>query len=232
MVHGESNNFFHHFIVWMRNSTMDGLPNIAESRKSVIRLIFWLIMFGTCLGLCIFVVTKNIKDYLEFEVTTTDRVVAKDEIPFPVVTICNQNPFVTPEASTFIKQYIYENFQKNITSSQDLIDLFGSEEVFLKEVYWFLSQLTDPKYNETLKRSFGYSFDDMFPKVTFNELPIDLTNKTQWYFDPLFGNCYRFNLQELNEYREGYGLFFEAFIGLPYELNNYLFEPMAKGKVL
>lgn len=214
---------------WCYHTTCDGLPNLVHTRKHLVRFLFWLGMFSACLGLGIYVVVQNVTDYYAYEVTTTDRLVAYDRVRFPIVTFCNQNPFAHPRANAHIQRYFYETYKVNVSSYEDVMDLLGAEES-AREMSWVLYSLANPtSTNDSERQSIGYSYEDMFLKATFNHEPIDPRAVVKWYFDPVYGNCYRFNLSSMYATRQGYGLYVEAFIGLPYDQHDYIFESTTRG---
>lgn len=210
--------FFKAFEKWCFNSTLDGLPNIIKARKNVYLFIFWIMMFAICLGLCIFVLTKNIMDFYEYEVTTQDRIVAYDEIKFPIVSICQENPFINPEANNFLENF----FNKT---------LINDYENSMKKRMWALYNLASPSYNNSVKKSIGYSAIELFLNLSFNNNNLDPIKNLEWFFDPTFGNCYRLNVETLYASRAGYGFYAEIFTGLPYDQHSYIYEPLSRGNL-
>lgn len=225
------------FELWLINSTMDGFPNLARAKWHLTHFIFWLLLFLASLGLCIYMVTKSILDYYQFDVVTTDRLTVPSQINFPVVTFCNQNLFLNPNATKYIKNYMLTNYGFNVSSYQDLIKVFGGPLNADSEISWMIYQTSNLNFQDSTRRSFGYSAEDMFFKLEFNGELVNISRDLEWYYDVNFGNCYRFNSKSgqadsYNVSRTDNRLYAELFTGLPYAYNQYLYEPNLRGLIL
>lgn len=91
--------------IWARSTTTHGVQKLSNARQ-IFGQIFWILFILLALALCFTVVAKNITDYLQFEVTTKIRIIDKTEIEFPAISLCNLNPFITPSANAYIKNYM------------------------------------------------------------------------------------------------------------------------------
>ncbi len=124
-------------------SYVHGLPKIFKSEKNLIVRSIWLTCIIASLGFCAFLLYTNIFDFLGYEVTTKIQIF--NEIPkvFPRVVICNNSPFVTNFAKTFLEQ-VRSNL-KGIESD----DLF-----FIQR---FIPPLAAFASNSTIRRALGYN---------------------------------------------------------------------------
>ena len=221
------------FKKWCLDSSLDGLPSIARATSHILYLIFWITLFLGSVGLCAYMVAKSIIEYYQYDVITTDRLIAYNSIPFPIVSFCNENKFLSPEANVYIRDYFYKNFgATNISSFKDITNWFGSVDAASEEINWMMYELSDAKLKDSVRQSLGYSAEETFYKLEFNDQPVNLSTDLVWFFDPSHGNCFRFNSgsHRFNSTRMGYGLYAEIFTGLPYEYTNYIYEPNSKGK--
>lgn len=218
------------FKTWCEDSTMDGLPSIAYASRHLAHFVFWIVLFFGCVGLGLYMVSRNIMDYLSFQVTTTDRVTPYNQLTFPVVTFCNENMFLSPRANEFIRDYFNTTYGLNVNSYQDIVKHFGGSDNAWMEVYWLGYQLSSGVWNETVLKSLGYSPNQMFYSIQFANYSLDPSTDLEWYFDVKYGNCYRFNSnQTFNASRLGYGLYVELFTGLPYNYHKYILESDSVG---
>lgn len=106
----------YHVKTWALSTTTHGVQKLANAKKIYSR-IFWILFILVALSLCFFVIANNIIQYLQFDVTTKIRIIDQKEVIFPVVSICNINPFITPYAEQFIRDYFsnkYYTFLNNL----------------------------------------------------------------------------------------------------------------------
>ena len=92
---------------WALSTTTHGVQKFTKAQKSHTR-VFWIIFIFMALGLCSYVVVNNIIQFMKYDVTTKIRIVDQQSVIFPVISICNMNPLVTPSAGRYIKEYFLE----------------------------------------------------------------------------------------------------------------------------
>ena len=71
-------------------TTIGGLSNAGLS-TSRFRQVLWLVIFFSLTGYTIKLLSDNVSDYLDYNVTTTTEISYTPRQIFPAVTICNQN---------------------------------------------------------------------------------------------------------------------------------------------
>lgn len=217
---------------WCIVSSIHGLSNIVRAH-SYWRLFFWLIMLLVCSVLCILLVVSNILDYLRYDVITKARTLplSQDEF-FPVVSMCNENPLISPESNRFIKEFFLENYGLNVNTYDDVLKNLDPDKA--KNAY---RQLL---YSMNLPRdfsSFGYPVNNVIDSINFygESYPIA---ELESFFDPYYGPCFRFNsgknLTGQNVKREnlavaGIGLDLVVFMGVTDDIRDYLYQPSNRG---
>jgi hypothetical protein len=116
------------FWKWSDSSTSHDYPNIFRTQHNSIRVL-WSISFLASFILCFLLVYKSIIEFFNFDVVTKVRVVEESPTLFPVVTLCNKNPFLTQQASKLIENtyfdYMNETGQLNSLSLNALKSNFG-----------------------------------------------------------------------------------------------------------
>lgn len=71
-------------------TTIGGISNVGFSTSRV-RQVLWLVIFFALTGYTIKLLSDNVSDYYEYNVTTTTEISYTAGQNFPAVTICNQN---------------------------------------------------------------------------------------------------------------------------------------------
>lgn len=206
---------------WSMSTTSHGIPQIVQAKKFYVKVV-WAVFLLASIALCAIMVITSVEDFLRFEVTTKIRDKTYDQLTFPTVTICNTNPFVTEDASTFLRNVMTR--RTNISSYfDDGDDDFGhlvnlSDPTQISSIMYLTNH---PKFNQTLKRSFNYWPERLY-KFRFLNIDQDVSTNLSWYYHPLYGNCYRFNsgydlngnrVEVLSTGQEQFGFGVEMFIG-------------------
>ena len=156
-------------------TTAHGLPNIVNAKYIPLKLI-WMFCCVLSISLCGYLTTRNVLDFLNYEVVT--KITVNQEIPiiFPTITICNRNPFNTEYAMSFINDL--EN---------------STDRSFWNDYYWFYSRANVFNKSDEEKKKFGLKLDETIIVCSFNSLPCNLSNDFVWVYYSHYGNCYRFN---------------------------------------
>ena len=85
-------------------TTGHGLPHLIRCTRWYQRVI-WVISIFLSIALCLFMVSKAILQYLDFDVTTKIRVESNAELVFPVVSFCGLNPWLSGKSYYYLKAY-------------------------------------------------------------------------------------------------------------------------------
>jgi hypothetical protein len=80
---------FKKFEEWCKESSGQGIPNIVRKNTASAKLI-WIVFTLASVGLCGYMISRSVNQYLEYEVTTKIRKEIKSNVPFPVISICNK----------------------------------------------------------------------------------------------------------------------------------------------
>lgn len=146
---------------WANITSFHGIQNIVKTVQ-LWRKIFWLIFFLGMVGLCVFSVQKLLIDYFKFEVTTTIRTIPQTgDQQFPVVSICNQNPYVSPDANKYLQTYFINKFNITATSFEDLVKNLGLQNT-IKEINWAFYLMANNQINENKSHEIGYDVENVF----------------------------------------------------------------------
>jgi hypothetical protein len=130
--------------------------------------------------------TEAVIDYLNWEVVTKVRVYSEIPIEFPVITVCNLNPW-TGNASVDLMRRIYEEknnktFNESLTQIKNLAD-------YRK---YFEREAANPLFGDENRKKLGPTLDDMLLYCLFNNNECE-SSDFEWFYTIDYGNCFRFN---------------------------------------
>lgn len=183
----------------MEVSTFHAIPNIARTKKTSVK-VMWILILIVSSALCGFLVTKTILQYLSYEVYNKFNVAFETPTEFPTISLCNVNPFVTEEAFDFLDNLLKKNnisylpdiFMIQETSTNDEYDLYGPFWNYMSNKYWLSLRAKNPDVPDEKKKSFGHPIKE-FIILCFFQTKQCKKELLSWYFDSVYGNCYRFN---------------------------------------
>ena len=222
----EKLSYFDIFRKWTESTTIHGFPNIFQTKSITIR-IMWIICFLASNAFCCYIISTNIMNYFKYEVVTAIKNIQKDSLPFPAVTVCNANPFVTKEGLKYVSSFLQQN---NFTNFPDLeLNIFG--EIDYPRIFFnynfirYMTSTLSKAIEAEMKKMFSFSFKEMFISCLFNLEPCN-ENNWEWHYDYFYGNCYRFNtgknfkgekinISFINNAGKYNGLMLELFAGMP-----------------
>ena len=192
----------------LENSTSHGLPNIVRSNRPAIKIL-WAICFLISFSTCSFMVIKTISDYLKYETVSKIEYITELRLSFPIVTICNVNPFTSNESERLVLDSLIKIGYNH--SIDDLIKDKQFEKLYAANIFSLLVAF-DPAYGNENKKKLSY--DMVMSICTFNEEPCS-QSVFEWVYDVNFGSCLRFNTKRNFEtIKPGYknGLFVQFFV--------------------
>ena len=141
-------------------------------------------------------VTKDISDYLKFPVTTNVRFKYETKVPFPVVGVCNTNPYTTKASIILIKEHIQKQYNHKKTeniSDLDFVNEYLNNKVYKRKIIEFL-EYSYLNWNYTLKSTLGISIEDMIISCEFNGVECNLQTDFEVNFSYYNGKCFLYNL--------------------------------------
>ena len=160
-----------------QTSSIIAFQNVVRSEFMSIRII-WLIFSLLSSCWCSWFIFRNIADYLSHSVITKTLVKHENGLIFPIVGICNLNPFNTEYA----KIYLNEIFDNNDPTKNN----------YYKSLYYanFMNMGSNSQFD---RRLFGQNLTDFIVECTFGYKNCDLTRDFEYYYDVNYGNCFRYN---------------------------------------
>jgi hypothetical protein len=156
------------FFKWSESSTSHGYPNIFRSPHLSIRIL-WSISFLTSSILCFLLVYKSTTEYFNFDVVTKVRVIEESPTLFPVVTICNKNPFLTNEAAKLIESTYFSYMNESGQLNKSNLSSFKSDYLLLRPVTNKAKLIAyNPDYGDRNKKLLGHHINSTVVQCLFN----------------------------------------------------------------
>ncbi|KAI1709940.1 amiloride-sensitive sodium channel domain-containing protein [Ditylenchus destructor] len=189
-------------------TTIPGPIQIVYALNSLFRMLWvviWLGLFGVFVYQVFLIVQKVITFPSEIRVSVNFM-----SRRFPVVTICNQNPYkydVIRSNPNFSDIAVLMNdYQRMVASRYGDIsdDHFGFNIVNtrLQKEMWAQKALIllANQIPEEIRRQATYSFEEFFRFCYFNNVPCMGANFTS-YLDATYGTCYQFNVPNTTDFQ-------------------------------
>ena len=162
-------------------STTHGIPHIFK-RENIVIKIFWIICTLASTGVCAWLVTKTVTDYLTYETVTKAQII--DEVPtlFPVVSICNKNPFTTNFAFNYVDKFFNDN---NLSSIEyELADSYT--DIYNTIRYILGVNLRGLNVTDAERKAMGLQMEEMLLMCLYNGVTCT-ADDFYWYFDSFYG---------------------------------------------
>lgn len=128
----------------VQDSTAHGIPRLVKSRYHLMKFI-WMICFLTTTGICLYLISNSVYDYLNYDFNTQIKTVREIPSVFPTVTFCSLNYYPNKKAVDFMYDFLSRNPNvKNYSVNQQNFYIFN--ELF--------------KYNDSFIQSLSLSLNE------------------------------------------------------------------------
>ena len=174
------------------NSTMHGLSRIIKAKSWIIKII-WITFLLTSIGSFVNYSIESLYDFLDYKVTTEIRTIYETPTIFPTVTICNKNMFTTDFGIKTIKMTIKNLNIPNVFNYYVFANLSVEDRYRASDNATFGAANKVFKYSDRDKRKLGHSIEDFLIECKFDDVFCNTTDDFIWYFDSIYGNCYKYN---------------------------------------
>ena len=179
----KNTKFKENLLKWFESTSIHGLSNINRSKYLIFKIL-WMIILLISTTACFYIIINSLIDYLKYDVVTKIRIHSETPTDFPMIYICPKNPFLKKNSIEWI------NKTTNITN------LFYKEDLF----YIFKLIFSNQNYSDSIKKSFGYSLDEMMIKCFIGSAEC-YKNNFKWSYNYFYGNCYLFNSEKNSIFR-------------------------------
>lgn len=221
---------------WSYQTTSHGLPHFMLAKKLYQKLI-WLVLIALSIALCAFMISKTVNQYFGYEAVSKLTVVEQKELIFPVISICNVNPFSSSRARRYIGDYYTSTYNLTELSTYEQLAGYIRQGVVRSDTDWLFYQTFDEQFDAKLRRVLGLSIDRMLLACSFDNEPCNASD-FKWYYHPTNGNCFKFNSVPANKdvglkkvRAEGRGLRIEMLVGLPDTYYQFFYQKSYKGQL-
>jgi hypothetical protein len=215
-----NNKLWLRFIELSGESTAHGYHNIFKTRLTVIRLM-WISVFIVSTAIFTYLLMNCIREFQKHEVKSTTSIAREPKMKLPMLSFCNSKPMMTKFASDyaieqFINAYSEVKFKMslfargdeltdeqqipanvtsilygNFTDPNDFFT-FNNDLQVMTIIQMMINRFADPAFNQSMQQEFGLTYEQFFNQFSMNSEPVS-SDFFHWYFDPTYGNCWRFN---------------------------------------
>lgn len=198
---------------------MHGLPSVVRVKGWFLKAI-WLCCFIASLTYCVISIVKALKDFLDYPTQISTYKVLEIPTKFPAVTFCNSKSLDKVKAQNYIDAVLKNSDGTEKIPLENYPD--DSYSYVLSNQYFvnYAVAFDNVNINDQIRRYFGFDISQMLISCQFNYAICNATD-FDYFFSPLYGNCYTFNKASSKRVKEvslggpSYGLLMEFFVGDP-----------------
>ena len=173
------------FTEWSILSTAQCYPKIFQAKNKYLQLI-WSMNFIIFSCLTFWFVILGLINYLEFDVVSKIRVRTEKELVFPLITICDANPFTTSKSNDLLNktQFISES-------------VFGENNRWADYAGYAMNKAFS--FSDAQKQELGFSLSRSLKECEFYNFECN-SSHFKWIFNYKYGNCFQFDSKNLVEH--------------------------------
>ena len=169
---------------------IDAIPNIIRAYHFLSK-IAWALLLLAAAATCVWFIVKSVNRYSSYGVVTTTRSFEEVRSVFPTLAICSMNPMSSRYAIELI-QSANLSYTPNATTVAS-----GTAEYnfgLLLDLQEFMRRTRGRYLNLQEKRLLSFDLDTSLIGC-FYEFQQCNSSLFEWFFNPFYMGCYRFNAQ-------------------------------------
>ena len=151
-------------------------PNLIKSEFYLTKIV-WIGCFFLSASWCGWFISRSIFDYLNYNIVTRTLVKHRSGLIFPIVSICNINPFTTEYSNNFINSIV------------DINNL-GLDSQYQSLLYANSLNTNKSRFD---RKKFGFNLSEILFTCSFVSNSCNLNDDFEYYYDVNYGNCFRYN---------------------------------------
>jgi hypothetical protein len=167
----------------LSDSTIHGITQVIKTTNTLLRLT-WLTLILSSIAYVSWSTYLELVSYRSYPVVSLYRVNFVNSLDLPIITICNLNPFATQNAKNAVLALKNDSVFDDSISSQ--VFRYFSAQYYVSSNAW-------ANLNASDKNQFGLSLKKTMLSCVFNFIECDLENDFIEFYDPFYGNCFRYN---------------------------------------
>ena len=177
------------FLAWSQSVTYHCFPKIFRKKANMAARLVWALTFVSFAASTCYILLQIVVAYYQYNVVSTIVVVNERPTLFPVVTICDSNPFTSKEAQRLLEYLMATRLKQDVKTLPFLTAMRYLDGI----VSYMKSYVNSPQYSVLNKTRLGFKLADLILVCRFNGIDCDFGNDFHWMFHYEFGNCYQFN---------------------------------------
>ena len=199
---------------WIQNTSINGISEIYRANNFILKT-FWTLILVSLFIMTFYAIGSSFQEYFSYKVFTSTKVVRKNDILFPAVTVCNLKILNTNKKTVPPELDQIPAFMNNVSYyaryhlQNNMIELDEFHKIGLR-LYSHLIQIFDIEMT-------GYDIDEMVISCFFNSEKcklgsfVAINNKE-------YGRCFTFNSEKQNQLKisrggKENGLKLEMYVG-------------------
>lgn len=216
-------------------TTGHGLPRLILARNIYVKLV-WIFCLFVSIGFCAFMIFRSVSQYFSFEVNSLISDVYTNQMIFPAIAICNNNPMISENGSWYIQNYYQQKYNVTLEYYSHLSNMFANGTIEY-ESDWLIYKTYHPDFPSQDRILFGYPPEMLLANCKLINTECNIS-AFQNFYHPSYGNCYKFNGNTssslYNISRQGDGFDIEIFTGISadYDFFSLFYEPADRGAVI
>jgi hypothetical protein len=182
-----------------RMSSIHSFPNMAENKSTFIKYL-WLISFIASFCGCSYTIYRSVTSYFQFEVISRTETKSVNDFNFPMIKICNLNPFKTDYAFNILKELINHKDEINLdlngmNNKLNETDPYFIQSNYIRNIFYlqYLSLVASINFNESERKKFDQNLDKILISCVYSNEVCDKLNDFEYFYDVFYGNCFKFN---------------------------------------
>ena len=158
------------------SSSVIAFSSFIRNENWIIKITWLIFLLGTAI-VCGWFISRSINDYLNYGVITKTIIQNVNKIKFPIVSICNINPFTTNYSTQTILNTFPESLIYNYSNGYDV-----------------LAKIAFRTANDSINKALlGNRLNETIINCLFLSKTCDQYLDFEPYYDINHGNCFRFN---------------------------------------
>ena len=185
--------FFENFFTQLRHVNVDFVAKIFFSAHHWFTKLAWTSALVALTSCCVFLIVGSVRNYLDYKVTTTYRLISEQQAVFPTVYFCDSNPFNSAKASALLSRLDLQRLiatVKVLSEIDFLVNIVTNNYISLA-LQTQIKQLTGSYISNQDEHKLS-DLDRMLVGCRFGTSACNASDFT-WFYHPTFFNCYMFN---------------------------------------
>jgi len=161
----------------LKESSTHGVAKLILANRLLVRIL-WSITLIFSIVFCSLMISRNISDFLSYDVVTKIKQEKSNPTVFPTVTICNINSFIKNSSFELMYQVIAR--VKNISLDEARKTNYLNQEEKFNTIDNFKISAMNPAFGDQNRQALGYSIEEILITCKFDYKTCNETDFEWW----------------------------------------------------